>query len=147
MQLLLQDSLTPYFLQYKIRQLQEDKSGGQLGELLLETSKSRVEKLITLYGGKGAGKSTFLRRLLLFNPPQHLMHFARIAIVDLVDIPKNRDNIQKHIWDQIVLQLDPESFLTSDRTKLVELFNKSMTSQLNRIYTVWTFPQQSSMKS
>jgi hypothetical protein len=124
LQLLLQDSLTPYFLQYRIRQLQEDKSGGKLGEILLETSKSRVEKLITLYGGKGAGKSTFLRRLLLFNPPQHLKHFARIAIVDLVDIPEKRDEIQKYIWGQIILQLDTESFLTSDRTKLIGLFNK-----------------------
>lgn len=121
---LLQDSLTPYFLRYKINQLRDDNHGGQLGNILLETSKSRIEKLITIYGGKGAGKSTFLKRLLLFNPPQHLKHFAKIAIVDLLEIPENKEQIQEYIWSQIVIQLDTAEMLESNRDVLIKLFNK-----------------------
>jgi len=122
---LLQDSLTPYFLQYRIRQIKDaEEDGGTLGKILLESSKTRIEKTITIYGGKGAGKSTFLRRLLLFNPPKHLEHFARIAIVDLLDIPDDKSSIHKYIWSELVSQLDVDNILRSDRGFLLKIFNE-----------------------
>ncbi|WVM91577.1 hypothetical protein ULG90_16430 [Halopseudomonas pachastrellae] len=53
MQTLLHDSLTPYFKEYGVQQLEDSGKGGQLGGRLTKNlKKGRKGEVLVLFGGK-----------------------------------------------------------------------------------------------
>ncbi len=76
-----------------------------------------------LFGGKGSGKSTFTNRLLYHHPPNAIKHFARIAIVDLLECPETQEKIDQEVWSQLIQELDKDSILSANREKLLSLFH------------------------
>jgi GTPase SAR1 family protein len=82
----------------------------------------KTGEVIVLFGGKGAGKSTFLRKLLYHKPPQFLSKYSRVAIADLLNTPEDEREIHKSIWTQIVNNLDVDELLKGDRNQLLSLF-------------------------
>ncbi len=124
MRSLIKDSLSPYLQEYGIQQLEDTGKGGQLGGRLARNLKNkRASDVLVLFGGKGAGKSTFIKRLLHHNPPRWLKDRAAVAIVDLLNTPEDIEIIRKFIWDSLVNSFDTNSLLNADReTLLSELF-------------------------
>lgn len=124
MRSLIKDSLSPYFEEYGIQQLEDTGKGGQLGGRLAKNLKNkRASDVLVLFGGKGAGKSTFIKRLLHHNPPRWLQDSAIVSIVDLLNVPEDIEVIRKTIWDSLVTSFDRENLLDSDRQTLIqELF-------------------------
>lgn len=119
---LIQDSLSPYFVDYGVKQLDNTGKGGQLGGRFTKNlKKNRKGEVIVLFGGKGAGKSTFIKRLLHHNPPRWLRDHAIISIVDLLKVPEDIEVIRKHIWDSLVLKLDMDGVLNGDRGVLLSV--------------------------
>lgn len=117
---LLQDSLTPYFEEYGVQQLEDSGKGGQLGGRLTKNlKKGRKGEVLVLFGGKGAGKSTFIKRLLHHNQPRWLKEHAVVSIVDLLKVPQNKDVIREHIWKNLVLSLDKDRILDSGREVVI----------------------------
>lgn len=122
MRTLIHDSLTPYLKDYGIQQLEDTGKGGRLGGRLTKTLKANKKgEVLVLFGGKGSGKSTFIKRLLHHNPPRWLRDHAVISIVDLLDTPESIEVVRKAIWETLVLQLDVEAILSSDRVNLINL--------------------------
>lgn len=121
---LIQDSLSPYFESFGVKQLDDTGKGGQLGGRLTKIlKKKRVGEVLVIFGGKGAGKSTFIKRLLHHNPPRWLREHAAIGIVDLLKVPEDQESIRSHIWGTLVQSLDSEHVLSSPRSALIdELF-------------------------
>ena len=121
---LIKDSLTPYFEDYGVQDLTDNEKGGVFGNRIAKNLKAkRSGEVIVLFGGKGAGKSTFLKKLLYHNPPQYLLKNSRVAITDLLNVPENQSSIHKSIWEQIVTNLDVDDLLSRDRNELVILFH------------------------
>ena len=117
---LIEDSLSPYFKNYGVNQLVETGKGGQLGGRLTKNIKrGRKGEVLILFGGKGAGKSTFIKRLLHHNPPRWLRDHSVVAIVDLLKVPEDRELIRRAIWDGLVSSLDEEGLLGADRAVLL----------------------------
>ncbi|NLS01995.1 hypothetical protein HGP14_01245 [Rhizobium sp. P32RR-XVIII] len=117
---LIEDSLTPYFKSYGVSQLDETGRGGQLGGRLTKNIKRhRQGEVLVLFGGKGAGKSTFIKRLLKHNPPPWLREHSVIAIVDLLKVPEDVSVIRETIWDSLVTGLDRDGVLDLPRDKLL----------------------------
>ena len=120
MRTLIQDSLSPYFESYGIQQLDDTGRGGHLGGRLVKNIKnSRRGEVLVLFGGKGAGKSTFIKRLLHHNPPRWLRDHSVISIVDLLKTPENADVIREAAWAKLVVDLDSDGMLNSTREELV----------------------------
>lgn len=125
MRSLIHDSLTPYFANYGVQQLDDTGKGGRLGGRLTKNIKNnRKSEVLVLFGGKGSGKSTFIKRLLHHNPPQWLREHAVIAIVDLLKIPEDVTTIRETIWKTLITQLDPTRLLDSDRDSLLSTLFK-----------------------
>lgn len=121
MRVLIQDSLTPYFESYGVQQLDDTGKGGRLGGRLTKNIKQNKKgEVLVLFGGKGAGKSTFIKRLLHHNAPRWLKEHASIAIVDLLKIPEDQSVIRNSIWNTILEQLDIDKLLDADREKLLQ---------------------------
>ena len=117
---IIQDRLTPYLSEYGIQQLEDTGRGGRLGGRLTRAYKAtRNGEVLVLFGGKGAGKSTFIKRLLLHNVPPRMREHSIIAIIDLLNTPEERPVIHAKIWDDLVTSLDTGNLLSTDREHLL----------------------------
>lgn len=120
---LIKDSLSPYFEEHGVQDLVDNEKGGVFGNRIARSLRvKKTGEVIVLFGGKGAGKSTFLRKLLYHKPPQYLSKYSRVAIADLLNVPENKTEIHTSIWNQIVTNLDVDELLNKDRDELVKLF-------------------------
>jgi GTPase SAR1 family protein len=116
---LIQDSLSPYLEDHGISQLDNTGKGGQLGGRITKNLKrGRGGEVLILFGGKGAGKSTFIKRLLHHKPPRWLSEHSVIAIVDLLKVPEEKAAIREHIWSSLVRALDTSKKLDESRGEL-----------------------------
>jgi GTPase SAR1 family protein len=116
MRTLIHDSLSPYFQQFGVQQLDDAEDGGPLRGRLLQ---QRGEVLV-LFGGKGSGKSTFIKRLLHHKPPVWLATHSVIAIADLLTTPEEHSLIDDFVWMSIIKSLDTDSVMQADRDTLLE---------------------------
>lgn len=118
------DTISPYFESYGVGQLEDTGHGGRLGGRLTKNLKSaKGGEVLILFGGKGSGKSTFIKRLLHHNPPRWLRENAVIAITDLLNTPDDKSAIQATIWQGLVARLDTDAVMSADRDRLIkELF-------------------------
>lgn len=120
----LEDAITPYLEQYDVRQFKDNESGGSFGKRLSKNIiASRATDVVILFGGKGVGKSTFLRKLLFHKPPHVLKKNAVVAIIDLLQTPPDPVLIRDAIWQSLVTDLDKDGVLSGDRDNLCYLFD------------------------
>lgn len=125
MRSIIHDSLSPYFESHNIQQLDDTGKGGRLGGKLTKNLKNKKQgDVLVLFGGKGAGKSTFIKRLLHHNPPRWLKDHAVISIVDLLKVPEDKTVIRDVIWDSLIKGIDTEQILDSPRHELINTLFK-----------------------
>lgn len=117
---IIHDSLSPYFAEYGVKQLEDSGKGGQIGGRITKNlRRGRKGEVLVLFGGTGSGKSTFIKRLLHHKPPQWLHEHSVAAIVDLLETPEEKQTIHRAIWSGLVASLDGDSLLKSDRSALI----------------------------
>jgi hypothetical protein len=122
MRTMMEDAVSPYLEGYGIQQLDETGKGGRIGGRLTKNiRKGRKGEVLVLFGGKGAGKSTFIKRLLHHNPPPWLRDHSVIAIIDLLKVPEEVSVIRGAIWDGLVDALDKDKLLETDRSNLLQV--------------------------
>lgn len=118
------DTISPFLEQYGVKQEVLDSKGGKLGARLNSNLHSqRGHDLIILFGGTGAGKSTFIKKVLFVDPPAHILKYAELCFIDLLKVPEDKAKIESHILNEIVSQLDKNNILQSERQLLLSLFD------------------------
>lgn len=119
----LEDAVTPFLRQFQIRDFHDSDKGGGFGTRLSRNLVGlRPADVVVLFGGKGVGKSTFLRRLLIHKPPQVISKNGVIVIIDLLTVEPTRDRLESAIWTGLETELDKEDLLQGNRDVLCELF-------------------------
>jgi hypothetical protein len=120
----LEDAVTPFLQQFKVREFRDSGKGGGFGNRISKNLVGlRPADVVVLFGGKGVGKSTFLRRLLIHKPPQVIAKNGVIVLVDLLAVEPNKEKLELAIWTGIESQLDGESILQGNRDDLCQLFS------------------------
>jgi hypothetical protein len=120
MRSLIQDALSPHLKEYGIKQLEDTHDGGQIGAKITKAVKrNKKGEVLVLFGGKGAGKSTFIKRLLHYNPPSWLRDHSIVVILDLLKVPEDTAVIRSSLWSNLVEHLDVDHILESERDELI----------------------------
>jgi hypothetical protein len=120
----LEDAVTPFLKQFSIRDFQDSERGGSFGNRIARNVVGlRPADVVVLFGGKGVGKSTFLRRLLFHRPPHVIEKNGVVVMIDLLSVPPDAGEIKGSIWKELATNLDHEGFMTSTRERLCELFS------------------------
>lgn len=121
----LKDSLTPYFENHGIQDFIDDNQGGDFGNKIEKyLKKVENEEVLILFGSKGAGKSTFIKKLFFANVPKYLKNNSIPIIVDMLKVPLKGKNLNEEIWKFIVEKLDINDILKSSRDKLIDTLYK-----------------------
>lgn len=121
----LEDAITPFLEKYNIQDFKDGGTGGGFARRLQKgVVQAKKSDVIVLFGGKGVGKSTFLRRLLFHKPPQALRKHSSIAYIDLLTDTPDEQSITATVWDQVIDALDEAKLLASDRDQLCRLFQE-----------------------
>ncbi|MFZ1984532.1 MAG: hypothetical protein WAU91_08960 [Desulfatitalea sp.] len=125
---IIKDCLTPYFKNYNVKEFFDDWMGGEFGKRIASNLRDRrTREVVILFGGKGAGKSTFIRKLLYHRPPIEIADHSVIAVIDLLECPEDRSQIESETWKQLLGKLDREKLLEADRDTLLGLFHDKYT--------------------
>lgn len=121
----LKDSLTPFFENKGIQDFIDDNQGGDFGNKIEKyLKKVESEEVLILFGSKGAGKSTFIKKLFFANVPDYLKNNSIPIIVDMLKVPLKGKNLNEEIWKFIVEKLDPENILKNQRDELIDMLYK-----------------------
>ncbi|MEI7583163.1 hypothetical protein [Runella sp.] len=120
----LNDSLTPYFKNQGFREFTDDKAGGAFGINIVKTIKQEnLDNVMILFGGRGSGKSTFLKRFLFHIRPVEVDMFSEIALVDLIDSAQTTEALTTEIWEKVKKGIDKENLTNASREEVLKLFS------------------------
>jgi len=121
----LNDSLTPFFKNQGFRDFSDDNNGGAFGHNIVKIIKQEnLDNVMILFGGRGSGKSTFLKRFLFYIRPIELNMYAEVALIDLIDSSQTQNTLTLEIWEKVKNEIDKENIKNADREVIIELFNE-----------------------
>ena len=121
----LNDSLTPYFKNQGFREFTDDKAGGAFGTNIVRTIRQEnLDNVMILFGGRGSGKSTFLKRFLFHIRPVEIDIHSEIALIDLIDSAQTYDTLTTEIWDKVKQGIDKDQIINSSREEILRLFSE-----------------------
>jgi len=120
----LNDSLTPYFKNQGFRDFSDDKAGGAFGTNIVKIIKQEnLDNVMILFGGRGSGKSTFLKRFLFHIRPIEIDMYSEIALIDLIDSSQTSEALTTEIWEKVKIGIDKENLLNASREDILKLFS------------------------
>ncbi|PSD35591.1 hypothetical protein, partial [Acinetobacter radioresistens] len=116
------DSISPYFANEGIVDAEGENGNIKFINRLHKNKGVDKSEVIVLFGGKGAGKSTFLRTTIFHNPPKILNNSCKVSIIDLLKTPEDKDSIKSAIWTKLINELDEFYLLKESRDTLLKLY-------------------------
>lgn len=124
MQGFLHDSLTPYFRNLGFRDFTDDKSGGAFGFRIAEIiKKEKLNNVMILFGGRGAGKSTFIKRFLYHTQPIEIKRHSQVGLITLLYSAQTKEQLSEEIWYKLLQAIDTTDLRNGTREDILDLFS------------------------
>lgn len=129
------DLSTPYFKDYGVQDILPNNNDNNqfLIKLIPRPEEKDHSQVLILFGGKGAGKSTFLQRLLFHKPPSWLDSQTHRIVIDLLKVPESKEEITNFLWNDLLKKLDKQNLLSADRDQLLnKVFKENLSTALKQ---------------
>lgn len=121
----LHDSITPYFKNLGFRDFTDNKEGGAFGNRISKiVKKENINKVMILFGGRGAGKSTFIKRFLFHEQPIDIVMHSKVALVPLLFSSQTKEDLTNEIWHKTFESIDSENLRFENKERLLKIFNQ-----------------------
>lgn len=121
----LHDSLTPFFKGIGARDFTDDENGGAFGKTITDIiKKDKLNNVMILFGGRGAGKSTFLKRFLFVTEPIEIKMYSEVALIGLLYSSQTKEELAKEIWERTLENIDKEKLRFADKKTLINVFKE-----------------------
>ena len=118
------DALTPFFKGQGVIDFSDDKKGGAFALTIQDIIKrEHLDNVMILVGGRGSGKSTFLRRFFYHIKPKEIEKYAQLALVDLLNCAQEPEGLTRDIWDNVRKSIDTGKVLEQGREELLDLYS------------------------
>jgi len=138
---LLIDNVSPYLARFGIINYKREKLSKKLSkkiENFIEYSDNK--HIVIIYGDRGSGKSTFIRKLIYFDIPENVRERLNIVYINLLDyaaVDGDQKSIREVIWKQVLAGLDDESILNK-YDKIEEcLFKEELKTFREQLFTLY----------
>lgn len=119
----LHDSLTPYFKNLGFRDFTVNKEAGAFGKRIADIiKKEKLNNVLILFGGRGAGKSTFIKRFLYHSQPIEISMYSKVGLVTLLYSAQTKEQLTTEIWDEVLKSIDQKNLRKGSRDEILELF-------------------------
>jgi hypothetical protein len=123
MQGFLHDSLTPYFKNLGFRDFIDDNRGGTFGLHIAEIiKKEKLNNVMVLFGGRGAGKSTFIKRFLYHKQPAKIKMHSQVGLITLLYAAQTKEQLTEEIWQKLLESIDITNTRNGAREEILALF-------------------------
>jgi len=132
---ILEDALSPYMIQKeKLQNIEIDETHQNIlsDEIAKIVVKEKKSKVLVLFGGKGAGKTTFLVSLFSNKKNKDISEHSVIGQVNLLKIANDKEAIKKEILSQLILKLDIDNLLDASNSDLETLFKDKFEIELRQ---------------
>lgn len=130
----LNDSLTPFFKNQGVRDFTDNKEGGAFGLQIVKTIRQEnLDNVMILFGGRGSGKSTFLKRFLFHIRPIQIDMHSRVCLVDLIDSSQTTEELANEIWLKVLAGIDYDGHASAPRHKIINLFADEFEIYANQV--------------
>jgi hypothetical protein len=121
----LHDSLTPYFKNLGFRDFSDNKEAGAFGKRIAEiVKKEKLNNVMILFGGRGAGKSTFIKRFLFYTQPIEIKMYSQVAVITLLHSSQTKEQLASEIWEKLLISIDKDRLKDGTRDQILNLFNQ-----------------------
>mgnify|MGYP003575433208 FL=1 len=118
------DSLTPFFRSEGVKDVYDNNRGGGFALKIEEIMRrENLDNVMILFGGRGSGKSTFIKRLLFHLRPPEIVRFSETCVIDLIYSAQTPDELTNEIWNKVKSEIDKKDLLGGDKAQLIELFS------------------------
>jgi hypothetical protein len=119
----LHDSLTPYFKNLGFRDFTDDKRGGAFGSRIADIiKKEKLNNVMILFGGRGAGKSTFIKRFLYLTQPIEIKMHSQVGLITLLYAAQTKEQLTEEIWLKLLESIDTSNLRNGTREVVLDLF-------------------------
>jgi len=132
---LIEDALSPYMLdEVKLKdiRIESDDKNTFSDEILNIVIKEKKSKVLVLFGGKGAGKTTFLVNLFNSDKNKSIREHSIIGYVNLLNVANDKEAIKENILKQLIEKIDKDNLLKGFTYVLEELFKDRFEIELKQ---------------
>ena len=132
----LHDSLTPYYKNLGFRDFTDDKMAGAFGFRITDiVKKEKLNSVMILFGGRGAGKSTFIKRFLYHTQPIEIKMYSQVALISLLYSAQTKEQLANEIWIELLKSIDTTNLRKGSREEVLELFSQEFDTYKKQILT------------
>ena len=132
---LIEDALSPYMKnELKLQNIEtKNENSDNFSQKIIDTIiKEKKSKVIILFGGKGAGKTTFLVNLFNNKKNINIQKYSQIGYVNLLHVSNDENAIKEEIVQQLTKALDVDNLLNGTIEDLTYLFKDKYTIDLKQ---------------
>ncbi len=132
---LLEDALSPYLLdeaRLKNVHIESEDKNTFSDEILKTIIEEKKSKVLVLFGGKGAGKTTFLVNLFNSGKNKNIREHSIIGYVNLLKVANDKEAIKENILNQLIENIDIDNLLKKSSHVLIELFKDRFDIELKQ---------------